>query len=418
MQEIHQHIFQNGLTLLGERVSHVRSAAFSFSVRCGCAYDPADALGTASVLSELLVRGAGERDSRALTAALDGLGVDRSESAGIWLANFGGATLARNLLPALDIYADILRRPHLPELELDAVRQLALQDLQSLEDEPQSKVMIELRRRHYPEPLGRDYRGTVECLNALSIETVRTHYRRHFQPNDLIFAVAGDIDWPRLRDRVGELFADWRPNPVPEPAIAADQPRSGHIAKELDQTQIGIAYASVPMSHPDFYAARGAVGILSEGMSSRLFTNVREKYGLCYAIGARYETMRDRGNIVCYTGGRPEKAQELLERTLNELTSLKDGIEEEELDRVKAGLKSSLIMRQESTAARAGALASDWYLLGRVRTIDEMQSAINSLTPRKLFDHLRACPPANFTIVTLGPAALGYDLAPVAPVPG
>jgi len=409
VQEIYHHTYSNGLTLLAERVPHVRSAAFSFSVRCGCAYDPPDSLGLASVLSELLVRGAGERDSRALTSALDALGLDRSESAGVWLMSFGGATLARNLLPALTIYADILRRPHLPEPELEPVRQLALQDLQSIEDEPQAKVMVELRKRHYPSPIGRDYRGTEEGLASLTIPKIQGHYERHFQPQGLILAVAGDLEWNRLRDYVGALFGDWRPVPVPEPPIAPFRPQSGHLEKDLDQTQIGIAYASVPMSHPDFYAARGAVGILSEGMSSRLFTNVREKHGLCYAIGARYETMRDRGNIVCYTGGKPDKAQELLVRTLHELTDLQNGIEEEELQRVKAGLKAALIMRQESTSARAGALASDWYLLGRVRTMDEMQAAIDSLTPRHLIDHLRTCPPRDFTIVTLGPAPLSWS---------
>jgi len=409
VQEIYHHTYSNGLTLLAERVPHVRSAAFSFSVRCGCAYDPPDSLGLASVLSELLVRGAGERDSRALTSALDALGLDRSESAGVWLMSFGGATLARNLLPALTIYADILRRPHLPEPELEPVRQLALQDLQSIEDEPQAKVMVELRKRHYPSPIGRDYRGTEEGLASLTIPKIQGHYERHFQPQGLILAVAGDLEWNRLRDYVGALFGDWRPAPVPEPPIAPFRPQSGHLEKDLDQTQIGIAYASVPMSHPDFYAARGAVGILSEGMSSRLFTNVREKHGLCYAIGARYETMRDRGNIVCYTGGKPDKAQELLVRTLHELTDLQNGIEEEELQRVKAGLKAALIMRQESTSARAGALASDWYLLGRVRTMDEMQAAIDSLTPRHLIDHLRTCPPRDFTIVTLGPAPLSWS---------
>lgn len=408
MQEIYHHTYSNGLTLLAERVPHVRSAAFSFLVRCGCAYDPPDSLGLASVLSELLVRGAGERDSRALTSALDALGLDRSESAGVWLMSFGGATLARNLLSALAIYADILRRPHLPESELEPVRQLALLDLQSIEDEPQAKVMVELRKRHYPSPIGRDYRGTEEGLASLTIPKIRDHYERYFQPDGLILAVAGDLEWNRLRDYVGALFGDWRPAPVPEPPIAPFRPQSGHLEKDLDQTQIGIAYASVPMSHPDFYAARGAVGILSEGMSSRLFTNVREKHGLCYAIGARYETMRDRGNIVCYTGGKPDKAQELLVRTLHELTNLQNGIEEEELQRVKAGLKAALIMRQESTSARAGALASDWYLLGRVRTMDEMQAAIDSLTPRHLIDHLRTCPPRDFTIVTLGPAPLSW----------
>jgi predicted Zn-dependent peptidase len=319
---------------------------------------------------------------------------------------FGGSTLARNLPAALDIYADILRRPHLPEEELEPARNLAMQDIQGLDDEPQSKVMVELRKRYYPDPLGRDHRGTLESIAALTIAEVRAQYRRYFQPDGTILAIAGDVDWAALKDQVGRLFGDWQTNRPPDLTLRTDEAKSGHIEKELDQTQIGIAYASVPMDHPEFYAARGAVGVLSEGMSSRLFTEVREKYGLCYAIGARFEAMKGRGTVIGYTAGRPEVAQELLDRTLHELRRLADGIEDDELQRVKAGLKSALIMRQESTGARAGALASDWYLLGRVRPTAEIQAAIDGLTPAKILEHLRHHAPKSFTVVTLGPKRL------------
>src|SRR5205823_11090914 len=98
----------------------------------------------------------------------------------------------------------------------------------------------------------------------------------------------------------------------------------------------------------------------------------------------------------------PEVAQQLLDRTLHELRRLADGIEDEELQRVKAGLKSALIMRQESTGARAGSLASDWYLLGRVRPTAEVQSAIDALTPGQILEHLRKQRENPFTVVTLG----------------
>src|SRR5438067_10200088 len=149
-QEVYQHTFANGLTLLAERMEHVRSAALNFLVPAGCAYDPADQLGIASLLSDLITRGAGERNSRELTLALDNLGLDRDESVGSMHTRFWGATLARNLPAALEIYADIVRKPHLPEEEIEPVKALALQDLQSLEDEPRQKVLIELRQRHYP----------------------------------------------------------------------------------------------------------------------------------------------------------------------------------------------------------------------------------------------------------------------------
>lgn len=405
-QDLQIHTYANGLTLLVEHMPHVRSAAFAFTVRGGCAYETSDQRGLAGITLDLMTRGAGSRDNRELNDALDALGVDRSESTGVMLLYLGGSTLSRNLAPALDLYADMLRRPNLPEEELEPARKLALQDIQGLEDEPQSKVMVELRKRYYPDPLGRDHRGAEAGVNAATIASVRQYYERHVRPDGLILSVAGDVDFATLKDQVGWLFADWQASAVPEPKPGPDQPVSAHVPQELDQTQIALAYPSVPMDHPEFYAARGAVGVLSEGMSSRLFTEVREKYGLCYAIGARFETMRGRGTVVGYTAGRPEKAQELLDRTLHEFRRLADGIDEEELQRVKAGLKAALIMRQESTGARAGGNASDWYMLGRVRPLEEIHAQIDGLTPGKIMEHLRRYSPKDFTIVTLGTAPL------------
>jgi predicted Zn-dependent peptidase len=408
--EIYQHTFPNGLTLLAERMSHVRSAALNFLVPAGCTQDPPRYLGVASVLSDLITRGAGERDSRELSLALDNLGLDRDESVGGIHMRFWGATLARNLLPALVIYADIILRPHLPADEVEAVRALALQDLQGLEDEPRQKVLIELRRRHYPSPLGQDRRGTEEGIRNLNATVIRSHYQRLFTPRGTILSVAGNIDWKALKDEVQRLFGDWE-GPEPPPLKIGKQPtQRAHLPKETQQTQIAIAYPSVSIGDPDYYAALGAVNVLSGGMSARLFTEVREKRGLCYAVWATYTTFKDRASVLCYAGTTNERAQETLDVTLGELKRLQDGISTDEVERIQAGLKSSLIMQEESTSARAGTLASDWYYLGRVRAPEEIQSAIDALTPRKIVNHLRRHPPRDFTIVTLGPKTLRVRL--------
>jgi predicted Zn-dependent peptidase len=405
-QDIHHHTFANGLTLLLERMEHVRSAALYFLVPAGCIYDPPQHLGVASVLADMITRGAGERDSRELTLALDNLGLDRDESVGGIHVRFWGATLARNLPAALDIYADILRRPHLPEDEMEAVQALALQDLQGLEDEPRQKVLIELRKHHYPSPLGQDRRGSVEGIESLTVEVVRKHYQKLFRPRGTILSVAGNIEWQPLLDQVGRLFGDWDGGAELGLKLGPLPKQQEHLHKETTQTQIGIAYPSIPIGHEDYYAAQGAVHVLSGGMSSRLFTEVREKRGLCYSVWASYQTFKDRASILCYAGTTNERAQETLDVTLNELCRLQNGIEDEEVQRVQAGLKSSLIMQQESTNARAGALASDWYFLGRVRSFDEIQKAIDSLTPNRIVGHLQRYPARDFTIVTLGPQAL------------
>jgi predicted Zn-dependent peptidase len=406
-QEIHHHTFANGLTLLAERMEHVRSATLNFLVPAGCVNDPPKHLGIASVLTELIARGAGKRDSRELALALDNLGVDRDESVGGIHVHFWGGTLARSLPDVLDIYADILRRPHFPEDELEPVQALALQDLQGLEDEPRLKLMIELRKHHFPPPLSHDLRGTVEGIESITIDAVRKHYRRLFRPRNTILSVAGNIDWPMLRDQVEKLFGDWNGGEEPEMKLGALSGKNGHVQKETTQTHIGIAYASVPPDHPEFWASQGAVNVLgSGGMSSRLFTEVREKEGLCYAVSASYMSFKDRASIICYAGTTNERAQKTLDVIFRELDRLQKGIDTEEVTRVQAGLKSSLIMQQESTSARARAMAGDWYYLGRVRSFEEIQNAVNSLTPDSILAHLRKYPPKDFTVVTLGPQAL------------
>jgi predicted Zn-dependent peptidase len=405
-QHVYQHTLPNGLVLLAERMEHVRSAAMNFLVPAGAAFDPAGKLGVGTVLAALITRGAGDRDSRQLTLALDNLGIDRDESVGAVNLRFWGSTLARNLPAALDIYADILLRPHFPDEELEPVQALAVQDIQSLEDAPQQKVMVELRRRYYPPPLNKDKRGRQADIEGLAIADVTAQYRRLFRPNGAILSVAGNIEWEPLKAQVERLFGGWARGEQLDAVPEAHAPRSEHLHKDTQQTQIALAFPSVPVGHPDYYSARAAAAVLSGGMSSRLFTEVREKRGLCYSVYAFHETFKDRGAMLAYAGTRADRAQQTLDVTMAELRGLVSGITADEIDRVKAGLKSSLIMQEESTSARAGAIATDWYYLGRVRDFDEIQAAIDALTPAAILDHLARFPVKDVTLVTLGPDPL------------
>lgn len=405
-QQLFSHTLSNGLTLLAERMDHVRSAAMYLLVPAGYAADPADKSGTATVLAEMLVRGAGDRDSKQLSLDLDNLGTDRGESVGPYNLVLSAGTLARNLPAVLDVYADIVRRPHLPDDELEPAQELALQDLQGLEDSPQEKVILELKQRYYPAPLNQSRYGTADGVKAVTADFVRKHHAERFRPGGAILSVAGAIDWPRLKDQVERLFGDWQGRAPAVDTPTTHSPKSEHLPKPTEQTQIALAYPSVPFADPGYYAARGAVGVLSGGMSSRLFTEVREKRGLCYSVYASHDTAKDRGAVVCYAGTRAEKAQQTLDVMVGELRRLKDGIADEELDRVKAGLKTSLIMQQESTGARAASMAGDWFYLGRVRPIDEVRAAVDGLTPAGVLRHLDRYPAKDFTVVTLGPEAL------------
>jgi predicted Zn-dependent peptidase len=400
------HVFSNGLVLVAEPRMSLQSAAFTFLVPAGCVHDPSQRSGLSGFTCEMALRGAGSRDSRQFILDLDNLGVERSESVSTAHTSYCGATLAENLPAALSIFADMLRTAHLPDDQLEAGRLGMLQELHAVEDEPAQKVMLQLRLRHYPLPWGRPAQGEQKALENTTLDDIRYHYRRHYQPEGTILGVAGRIDWDALKDLVGRLFSDWAPGTILPIEEQSANCHYEHLSYESNQTQIGIAYPSVPYCHPDYFQAWGAVGVLSGGMSARLFTEVRERRGLCYSVYATHHTLRHRGSVFCYAGSSADRAQETLDVTHGELLRLAKGIQENELERLKARIKSALVMQQESSAARSSSIAFDWYHLGRARTLDEVERLIDALTCRGINAYLTEHPPRDFTIVTLGPQEL------------
>lgn len=402
-----QHVFPNGLTLLAERMPTLKSAAFTLMVPAGAAYDPPNGLGTATVLSEWMMRGAGTRDSRALVEDLDNLGVSHRVSAQTVHLSIAAATLGRNLPAGLSILADVLLDPHLPDDQFEPVRSLAIQSLRSLEDDPGSKALVELRMRHFPAPWGRHALGTLNGIESLEPESVRQFHECAVRPNGAILAAAGEIDWDGLRDQVEALFGRWHPRPDPPLVAGPRGPSRDHVFKETQQVQIGLALPLVPVTHPEAYHARAATAILGGYSSARLFTEVREKRGLCYSVSAAYESLKHQAAMLCHAGTSTDRSQQTLDVMLAEVERLKrKGVLPEELETLRAGLKSSWIMQQESSLSRSSQLATDWYYLGRVRSLDEIARELDALTPASVSDFCAQLDLDPITILTLGPSAL------------
>jgi predicted Zn-dependent peptidase len=405
-QKIHSHQLPSGLTLVAEEMPWLESAAFALLLPAGCAYEPDDKLGVASLTCEMAQRGAGERDSRRFLADLENLGADTSASVSIAHTSLGGAMPAESLPQALSLFADLVQRPHLPEDQLDDARLGCLQEVRAIEDDLAQKTMQQLRRRHYAEPWGRNSQGTEAAVTNLSIADVRKHFENLYSPRGAILSVAGKIEWPRLKAEVERLFGDWQAG-IAKPVNEMPPPRKyQHLRTESSQTHIGIALDSVSYAHRDYFQIRGAIGVLSDGMSSRLFTEVREKRGLVYTVYATCHSLRDRGAILSYAGTTAERAQETLDVMLAELKGLYRGITPDEIDRLKGRIKRALIIQQESSPSRAGSIALDWYYLNRVRTMTELSRIIDGLTADSINAYLAANVPQEFSIVTIGQEAL------------
>lgn len=410
-QRQYSHRFENGLTLLAEEMSWLESTAFSILIPAGYVYDPTERPGLGNFTCEMVQRGCGSRGSREFVESLDRLGVDRSASVSGAHTSFGGAMLADNLFDTLGVYADLVRSPHLPEDQLEEGRQVCLQELWSVEDDLAQKAMLGLRDLHYGHPWGRSCQGTEESIQSIDASDIRKFFQQRFQPDGAILSVAGKLDWDQLVPRVDQLFGDWSKSSS-DPIV--ETPGMGgykHIDFDSNQTHIAVAFPGVPYRDPDYFQARGAVGVLSDGMSSRLFTEVRENRGLCYTVYATCHSLRDRGSVFAYSGTSTERAQETLDVLIHELLRIADGIEQTELDRLKARIKSSLIMQQESSASRAGSISADWYHLGRIRSMEEIGEILDNLTCDSINTYLKKNPPQNFSVVTLGEKKLEVPVA-------
>jgi predicted Zn-dependent peptidase len=234
----------------------------------------------------------------------------------------------------------------------------------------------------------------------------------NFNLSKTIFSVAGKYDFDALCGQLEKLFEDLKSAQEPLGEVElGDRPQGPsagagqyiHIHDDSAQVHIGLMTGTVKPTDENYYNARVAVSVLSGGMSARLFTEVREKRGLCYAIGARYHCLKDAAGVMCYAGTTPDKAQETLDVIVEQFNGLATGIGEEELARAKVGLKSDLILQSESSSSRAGAIGGDYYLLGRVRSLDEIKDNIEQRSVDSVVGFLRNNRFGDFTVVTIGP---------------
>lgn len=404
-QAISTFALDNGLTVVVEPMPHLRSAAWTLLLRAGAATDPDGQSGAMQLLNGMVYRGAGERDARALSNALDDLGVQRGGGVGVEYSTFSGALLADDLDAALALYADIVQRPQLPAAELDAERALALQSIQALNDNPSQRMFVELTKTYFPGPFGRSTLGEADELRRIDHAALQADHAQRFRPAGGVLAVAGGVEPERVRALAERLFGNWQGVP---PALPMPQPRTAplyqHVQQDTAQTQIGLAYRSVPLGDPHYYHERLALNVLSGGMATRLFTEVRTKRGLVYSVSAFPRIYKGLGIVMGYAGTQPERAQECVEVLLGELRRMGAGVSADELERARIGLLAALVMQGESSGARAGSMAGDVYLIERPRTLDEIRTAVEAITLDDLNAYLAAHTPRDFTVLTLGPA--------------
>lgn len=393
-----------GMPIACERIDGARSVAVTWMLPAGAAYEPEDRRGISSVVSELLLRGAGSRDSRALADAFDNAGVVRGIDPSIRSMVVSATTTGDRIADALELLADTVLRPRFDADSVEPSKALALQSLASLEDDPQERAVLGARARHLPSPFNRSTYGDEAGIKAITRADVSAWWTDHAVPGGSVLGIAGDADLGSLKPVLDKMIGSWSGSSATPTPVSTPGRGYAHETEDSNQCQIVVVHDGPSESSPDADLERLAVSVLSGGMSGRLFTQVRELRALCYAVHASYRTDKDRGVVSSYVGTTPERAQEALDVLLEELNKINSGdVTREELARAKIGMKSRLVFSGEATSARASALAGDLMRLGRVRTLEERLASIERIGLDELNAYLRRRQPGTATIQTLGP---------------
>ncbi|MGI6401140.1 MAG: M16 family metallopeptidase [Thermoguttaceae bacterium] len=399
--------YDNGLTLLYEEMNWSASFAIMVVVPAGPVWDAPDKSGNACLTGKMTRRGAGEYDKHALLEMIQDLGVGTSTS----VTNDGIAFRATGLIDnwerSFELLALQIREPLFPVEEFEGSQRSLLHDIRADEDEPEEKVFQALTKILMPDPWGRPGYGSIDSVEKLTLDDVRSFYRRCYRPNGAIISVAGRMDWDRVKEKVGELFGDWEPREV-EPFETRDSDvATRHINEDVAQTHICLGHRSIPRGHPDFWRMEAGMEVLGGSMSSRLVTEVREKRGLCYAIGASHYSYGSHGVATYYCGTTFKKAQQSLDVIIDEIDKLSEiPITSSELERMKVRRKSAIVMERESALCRVYSMWEDWLSYKRIYSLEETLEIFDKMTCAEIEGFYAARPRCKFRLATIGPEPL------------
>ncbi|HOA75466.1 MAG TPA: pitrilysin family protein [Phycisphaerae bacterium] len=408
---IDQRRLANGIDLAVLQIPGRPVANLEIRVFAGYAYEDERYLGVAHLVEETLSKGTARRDGRALNDAFDEIGATHASFTGRETLGFSSLCLPEFLPQTIALHGEMLSTPSFPDDACEVAVELALQSLSALQDDPSELTKKLIYAQAYGQPLGRHPLGERETLERTGREQIVAHWRRCFTPRRMQVAVAGAVDPTAVADQLEAAFSSL------EASADSDEdemcglniqfvPKYSHHEKELEQEQVALCFPGSSADDPDYYVQKVAIGILSGGMSGRLFTEVREKQGLVYWVGAWTDQPRVGGMVHVGASTTPENLDRTYETLIREVGRLADDLTQSELDRAIAGLVTRARTRGDVTRARAAEAVEDLFYYGRVIPTDEKLARISAVTIRDIRDYLAAHPRDRLSVVTLGPQKL------------
>jgi predicted Zn-dependent peptidase len=380
----------NGLLVLTERMSHLRSVAMGCWIDCGSRDETLAVNGISHFIEHMVFKGTTTRSASQFAREVDAIGGNLDAFTGKETICFNLKVLDENVPAALDLLADLVLHPTFAPEDIAKEQGVILEEIKMDEDNP-DYLVHELFTQNFwrDDALGRPILGTAKSVSSFTQEIVLAEYARRFTPANMVFTAAGNLDHDDFVAQVAAAFSSLSASSSERIAKHNAPQAHPHITlknkKSLEQVQFCLAVPALPVADPDRYAAYLLNSILGGGMSSRLFQSIREERGLAYSIYSEINPFRDTGSLAVYAGCAIDKAREVLQLTLAEFTRIKqEPVTAEELDRARNQIKGNMVLGLESSNSRMSSLARQQMYFGRFFSLDEITTEIDRVTTADL----------------------------------
>jgi predicted Zn-dependent peptidase len=383
-------VLPGGLRIVTEAVPTVRSVTVGIWVGVGSRDETTAQCGASHYLEHLLFKGTRRRDALDISAAIDAVGGEMNAFTSKEYTCFYARVLDSDLPLAVDVVCDLVTSSLIRGADVDSERGVILEEIAMHEDDPTDMVHDKFAQVLFGDsPLSRPVLGTVESIESIGRGAIASYYRRRYRPQDMVVAVAGNVDHAAVVRLVkaafaqaGQLDGDAAPS---EPRHGKRPARTGSGVRVFRRTteQANVVLGMPGVSRTD--ERRFALGVLNSalggGMSSRLFQEVREKRGLAYSVYSYHAQYADTGLFGVYAGCVPRKVDDVLALCREQIEAVSaTGITEVELERGKGQLKGSLVLGLEDTGSRMSRIGKAELVYGELLSVDQILAKIDAVS--------------------------------------
>ncbi len=401
---VKQTTLDNGITVLSQDYPHLETVALGVWTKAGARDEREAENGIAHMLEHMAFKGTSKRNARQIVEEIEAAGGDLNAATSMETTTYNARVLKDDWPMALDVLGDIICDPLFEPDELAREQDVVLQEIAAANDTPDD-VVYDLGHAiaFRDQAVGRAILGTQEKVASFTPQNLIDFRQCHYSGAKMVVAAAGRIDHEEFAAQVAKDFSTIKsgaPTPRPRAEFSGGQ---SVLEKPLDQTHILMSFPTSGYLHEDIYALQILSIVLGGGMSSKLFQQVREQRGLCYAVYAHVSAFQDGGLFSVYAGTAPDKAGELVEVASQTILTMADDVSRAELERARNQIKAGLVMSLESSAGRADQLARQYMAFGAVPEIPHIIEKIEAVT----LDDLKRLAIEIFTKGQLSFAAVG-----------